>query len=70
MMLVGSCVPNLGSVSQLEVTQKSGELNLVTRIIRKIIIKVGYNSGSKLVILKCHKIQSLLNFAMRPTASY
>ena len=45
--MVGSCVPNLGSLSQLEVTQKSGELNLVTRI-----IKGGYISGSKLVIFK------------------
>ena len=52
-MMVGSCVPNLGSLSQLEVTQKSGELNLVTRIIiRRIIIKGGYISGSKLVIFK------------------
>ena len=53
-MMVGSCEPNLGSLSQLEVTQKSGELNLVTRIIirRIIIIKGGYISGSKLVIFK------------------
>ena len=54
--MVGSCVPNLGSLSQLEVTQKSGELNLVTRIIIRriiiIIIKGGYISGSKLVIFK------------------
>ena len=52
-MMVGSCVPNLGSLSQLEVTQKSGELNLV-RIIRRIrrIIKGGYISGSKLVIFE------------------
>ena len=49
-MMVGSCVPNLGSLSQLEVTQKSGELNLVTRRIRRI--KGGYISGSKLVIFE------------------
>ena len=44
-MLVGSCVRNLGSLSQLEVTEKSGELNLVR-------IKGGYISGSKLVIFE------------------
>ena len=48
--LVGSCVPNLGSLSQLEVTKKSGELNLVRRRIR-IRIR-GYISGSKLVIFE------------------